>query len=114
MKHIKVLLVIFFLSYKIFAQSPELDQLNEASFPINSFTNADGYEDLMPIIPMLADIEVVGIGEATHGTKEFFQLKQKVSEVLIQKLGFKVLIIETYFADTEEMNHYALTGEGNP
>jgi erythromycin esterase-like protein len=33
---------------------------------------SDEYEDLRPWASTLADARVIGLGEATHGTREFF------------------------------------------
>lgn len=57
---------------------------------------------------------VVAMGEATHGTHEFFQIKSNVFKYLVQKFGFNVFALEANFNECEKVNQYILTGAGNP
>ena len=61
---------------------------------------------------MLQDVQVVGLGEATHGTREFFQLKNRLVHFLVTELGFTVVAIESGLADMEPLNDYILNGTG--
>jgi erythromycin esterase len=61
----------------------------------------------------LKNIEVIGLGEATHGTKEFFELKSKFFKYLVENQDVKLFGIEANFAACYEINKYVLTGEGN-
>jgi len=61
----------------------------------------------------LKNIEVIGLGEATHGTKEFFELKNKMFKYLVENQDVKLFGIEANFADCYDINKYVLTGEGN-
>jgi erythromycin esterase len=60
----------------------------------------------------LKNIEVIGLGEATHGTKEFFELKSKLFKYLVEKHDVKLFGIEANFAACYDINKYVLTGEG--
>jgi erythromycin esterase len=61
----------------------------------------------------LKNIEVIGLGEATHGTKEFFELKNNMFKYLVEKQDVKLFGIEANFAACYDINKYVLTGEGN-
>lgn len=61
----------------------------------------------------LKNIEVIGLGEATHGTKEFFEFKSKLFKYLVEKHDVKLFGIEANFAACYSINKYVLTGEGN-
>ncbi|MFM2228265.1 MAG: hypothetical protein RL664_1608 [Bacteroidota bacterium] len=61
----------------------------------------------------LKNIEVIGLGEATHGTKEFFELKKNMFKYLVEKQHVKLFGIEANFAACYDINKYVLTGEGN-
>jgi len=61
----------------------------------------------------LKHVEVIGLGEATHGTKEFFELKNKMFKYLVEKQDVKLFGIEANFAACYDINKYVLTGEGN-
>ena len=55
---------------------------------------------------------VVGLGESTHGTQEFFQLKARLLEYLVQVEGFRVFAIEANQLATERVNRYVEGGAG--
>ena len=61
----------------------------------------------------LKEVEVIGLGEATHGTKEFFELKNKMFKYLVEKQAVRLFGIEANFAACYDINKYILTGEGN-
>jgi erythromycin esterase len=41
-----------------------------------------GFADLQPLKAMIGPARIVALGEATHGTREFFQLKHRLLEFL--------------------------------
>ncbi len=55
---------------------------------------------------------VVALGEATHGTREFFQLKHRVFRTLVEQ-GFTVFALESGQVDTRAVNAYVVNGVGN-
>ncbi|MEY4893872.1 MAG: hypothetical protein RL751_682, partial [Bacteroidota bacterium] len=61
----------------------------------------------------LKNVDVIGLGEATHGTKEFFELKNIMFKYLVEKQDVKLFGIEANFAACYDINKYVLTGEGN-
>jgi len=61
----------------------------------------------------LKNVDVIGLGEATHGTKEFFELKNKMFKYLVEKHDVKLFGIEANFAACYDINKYVLYGEGN-
>jgi erythromycin esterase len=56
---------------------------------------------------------IIGVGEATHGTHEFFEVKSRLLQLLVESHGVKVLVTESYFTNTD-LNSYVLHGIGNP
>lgn len=69
--------------------------------------------DLAPLGVMLGGARLVGLGESTHGTREFFQLKHRVFEYLVRNKGFTHFAIEGSWAEANEIDHYVRTGEGD-
>jgi erythromycin esterase len=57
---------------------------------------------------------VVALGEATHGTREFFQMKHRLLEYLVSELGFSVFAIEASWPESEAVDEYVRTGQGDP
>ncbi len=70
--------------------------------------------DLQPLAAALGDARILGLGEATHGTREFFQLKHRLLEWLVSERGFTVFAIEATMPEAFDINQYVLTGRGDP
>lgn len=70
--------------------------------------------DLRPILDMLTNARVVGLGEATHGTHEFFELRRRVLRLLVEELDFRLIGLEAGFAETLAVDDYVVHGEGDP
>ncbi|GAA0592799.1 hypothetical protein GCM10009534_28890 [Kribbella sandramycini] len=72
--------------------------------------NFDGYADWEPALhrwaPALGDVRVVGLGEATHGTREFFQLKALMVRYLVERAGFRVFALEAPGKPAPAVNAY--------
>lgn len=88
--------------------------MKQAAIPLTTVEAGHGFSDLQPLKPWLASARIVGLGEATHGTREFFQLKHRMFEFLVTELGFTVFGIEANFTEAVAVDHYVMTGEGDP
>jgi erythromycin esterase len=73
-----------------------------------------GVADLAPLRSIVGDARVVGLGEATHGTREIFRLKHRALEFLVGELGFTVFAIEIGLAESFAIDDYVLGGGGDP
>jgi len=47
-----------------------------------------------------ADKSVIGLGEATHGTAEFFKAKHRILKYMVENHGYKVFAIEADFGES--------------
>jgi erythromycin esterase-like protein len=82
-----------------------------------SLTTTDptaGLEDLQPLVNMVGPAHLIGLGEATHGTREFFRLKHRMLELMVQQLGATYFAIEATSPESDDMNQYVLNGVGDP
>lgn len=78
-------------------------------------TDPDGdLADLRPLVDELSDAKIVGLGESTHGTSEFSQLKHRVFRLLVEELEFRLFGLEANFSETLAVNDYVMDGEGDP
>lgn len=57
--------------------------------------------------------EIVALGEATHGSKEMFLVKQRLMEYLVQELDFKILAFEASRTAFHFIDNYVAFGMGN-
>lgn|GEM_PF-4412717 len=63
--------------------------------------------------PLFVSKEIVGLGEATHGTREFSHLKTKLLQFLITRCGYRALIMEGPFGSFLYINDYVNSADGN-
>ena len=56
-------------------------------------------QDLRWLDPV-ADKSVIGLGEATHGTAEFFEAKHRIFRYLVENHGYKIFAIEADFGES--------------
>lgn len=88
-------------------------RLRSQAVPLRSVTAGSGFHDLMPLKEILKGVRVVGLGEATHGTREFFQVRHRLLEFLVREMGFTVVAVEGSYAAFMKINDYVLHGKGD-
>ncbi|MCX4239947.1 erythromycin esterase family protein [Paraliomyxa miuraensis] len=97
------------------AASPAaLDWIAAHDVPLRTTEPRSGIDDLVALDPVFADATVVGLGEATHGTREFFQLKHRMLEYLVERHGFTVFGLEASRTECRAIDRYVQTGQGDP
>lgn len=70
--------------------------------------------DYKKIIDSISDdVDVVMIGEASHGTHEFYHHRAEISKLLILEKGFNIIGLEADFPDTERVNQYVINSKLN-
>ncbi len=96
-------------------QAPEhvVSWIKENCIPISSPDPRNGYADLLPLKNIIGKARVVAIGENTHGTKEFFQMKHKFLEFLVEEMGFSVFVMEGVDISDNTINDYILNCTGD-
>jgi protein-L-isoaspartate(D-aspartate) O-methyltransferase len=61
---------------------------------------------LDPLLARIGDARVVLLGEASHGTSEFYRMRERISRELITKKGFRFVAIEGDWPDAARVDHY--------
>jgi erythromycin esterase len=61
----------------------------------------------------IGDARIVGLGEANHGTSEFWGIRQKISAYLIDEMGFSAILMEAGFPNSLYADNYITKGEGS-
>ena len=90
-----------------------IDWLQKTAIPIKYVHAGEGFTDLLPLKKIFSNVQIVGLGEATHGTREFFQFKHRMFEFLVKELGFTVFTMESSYSGCLDINDYVLYGKGN-
>lgn len=61
---------------------------------------------LARLLERIGDARIVLLGEATHGTSEFYRMRDRISRELIAKKGFRFVAIEGDWPDAARVDHY--------
>lgn len=62
--------------------------------------------DYGPLFDLIGDAQVVLLGEATHGTHEFYRERARITRRLIEEKGFTAVAIEGDWPDAYRVNRY--------
>ena len=83
----------------------QLQGQQEQVYPVYPNATAD-LKDVAVFKGLLAEKRIVAMGEATHGTKEFFNMKAKVAKYLVQECGFRSFVIEATYGGCQFVNDH--------
>jgi erythromycin esterase-like protein len=66
----------------------------------------DGPADLDPLLERIGNAHYVLLGEASHGTSEYYQWRAEISQRLIREEGFSFIAVEGDWPDCYRVNRY--------
>jgi erythromycin esterase len=92
----------------------QLQWVRQAANPFWTPNAGNGLDDLWPVAGMVGDAHLVGLGEGTHGSSEFFRMKHRLLEYMATKKGFTIFSIEANMPEAYRLNDYVLNGIGDP
>jgi erythromycin esterase len=88
--------------------------IRKNAIPLKTVEPGSEFTDMAPLKQVVGNARIVAAGEATHGTREFFQLKHRLFEFLVERMGFTAFAIEANMPEARLVNEYVLNGKGNP
>lgn len=65
-----------------------------------------GTADLEPLLRRIGDARIVLLGESTHGSSEFYRMRERISRELIERKGFTFVAIEGDWPDAARIDHH--------
>jgi erythromycin esterase len=77
-----------------------VEEIRERSHPLRDAS------DLDLLLDRVGEARCVLLGEASHGTSEYYAWRTRISERLIQEKGFSFLAVEGDWPDCYEVNRY--------
>ena len=84
------------------------DAIREAAHPLEG-----GNKDYDPLMRLVGDARFVLIGEASHGTHEFYRERAQVTKRLIREKGFTAVAVEADWPDAYRINRYVRGARGD-
>ena len=65
-----------------------------------------GKKDLQPLFDRIGDARIVMLGEASHGTHEYYTWRAHITKRLIEEKGFNFIAVEGDWPDCYQLNRY--------
>jgi len=78
-----------------------LDLVRDSALPLTGAS-----KDYGPLLELIGDARFVLLGEATHGTHEFYRERAQITKRLIIERGFSAVAIEGDWPDAYRVNRY--------
>jgi erythromycin esterase-like protein len=88
------------------ANATRLELLRDAAVPLSG--ESDDYDALLDLV---GDARVVLLGEATHGTHEFYRERARITRRLVEEKGFSIVAVEADWPDAYRANRW-IRGHG--
>ncbi|NML15251.1 erythromycin esterase family protein [Azohydromonas caseinilytica] len=83
---------------------PALDPVRRAARPL------DDLDDVDAVVRAAAGAQLVLLGEATHGTREFYALRAAITRRLIEQHGFDGVALEADWPDAQRVHRFVQGG----
>ena len=92
---------------RLVQNSPRLS----ATLPSLIPRHGEGFDDLEtadlgPLLHRIGEARVVLIGEASHGTSEFYRMRARITQHLIEEKGFNIVAAEADWPDAARIDDY--------
>lgn len=79
--------------------SDELLKIEKSAVPLDDSAYA-------VLLEKIGDAKIVLLGEATHGTHEFYEIRSEITKKLVKEKQFNVIAIEGDWPDAYQINRY--------
>jgi erythromycin esterase-like protein len=80
-------------------------EIEKKSVPYDRLANLKNW------VKEISEHRIVMLGESTHGTKEFYEIRREISELLIQNHGFNFIAVEGDWPPFQKINQYIESGK---
>ena len=78
-----------------------VDAVRQSAYPLMGAVN-----DYDPLLDSIGNARLVLIGEASHGTHEFYRERAQITKRLIREKGFNAVAVEADWPDAYRVNRY--------
>jgi protein-L-isoaspartate(D-aspartate) O-methyltransferase len=87
------------------ANSRDDPAMDVVAHAMQEFTDLERV-DLDPLLERIGETRIVLLGEASHGSSEFYRMRQRITRVLIERKGFRFVAAEADWPDAARIDHY--------
>lgn len=86
-----------------------VEEVGKSAYPLTGLP-----AEYDPLMNLIGDARIVLIGEASHGTSEFYEQRAEITKRLIQEKGFNAVAIEADWPDAYRVNRYVRGASNDP
>lgn len=83
------------------ADTPLMEAVRQAAHPL-----IGAAQDYDPLMELVGEARFVLLGEASHGTHEFYHARAQITQRLIEEKGFTAVAVEADWPDAYRVNRY--------
>lgn len=80
--------------------------VRECAEPFGDIQSAD----LSALVERIGDAKLVLLGESTHGSSEFYRMRARISQELIERCGFDFIAVEADWPDAARVDAWVMGG----
>lgn len=106
-----VVLLLFFLNCAV-AQNKSSGSIYVNAYEVD-FSNSKNFDQFSFLNQYLNNVKFLGLGEASHGTEEFYKIKSMIAKYVITNLDYSIIAFEIEETFVESINNYVKTGSGD-
>ena len=96
-----------------YISDPILDELRSQTIELSDTPIAELDDNILDILNPVCSARIIGVGEATHGTRDFFQMKARIFKHLVIHHGFRCLAMEMDFSGSIPIDNYICNNQGD-
>lgn len=94
--------------------TPEKDYFIKYIYPLSSYNpDIDFSKDSIVFEKFFANAKIIGLGEASHGASEIFQIKDKITRYILKKNNGGVFALEASMPNSFLINEYITQNKRN-
>lgn len=90
----------YFTKEPVVNESEAISTVKQWAYPLQSKS------DLQPLFNSIGDARIVMLGEASHGTHEYYTWRTHISKRLIEEKGFNFIAVEGDWPDCYRLNRF--------
>jgi erythromycin esterase len=88
--------------------------LRAHAIPLTTVEPSASDRDLLPTLPTFANARIIALGDATHGTHEFFAPRNRLVPLLVAHAGVRTIALEAPYEEMRAVRDYVHGGNEDP
>jgi erythromycin esterase len=96
------------------ALDPVVDWIRATAHPLTTLDPAGDLDDLKPLLPIVEQATVVGLGASTRQAHELLAAQHRILRLLVEELDFRAVLFEMSAATGRVLDEHVRTGAGDP